>query len=65
MLNTGGSSSRRTSVVCCKAILSCFSECCLLGSCLQQVVVNLNTAGDGIHFRRAGPRDKVLSLSLS
>jgi len=33
--------------------------------CVKQVVVNLNTAGDGIHFRRAGPRDKVISLSLS
>ncbi|CAK9233835.1 unnamed protein product [Sphagnum troendelagicum] len=25
----------------------------------KDVVVNLNTAGDGIHFRRAGPRDKI------
>lgn len=24
-----------------------------------QVVVNINAAGDGVHFRRAGPRDKV------
>lgn len=25
-----------------------------------QVVVNINAAGDGVHFRRAGPRDKVI-----
>jgi 6-phosphofructokinase 1 len=31
----------------------------------KDAVVNLSTAGDGIHFRRAGPRDKVLPLSLS
>lgn len=27
-----------------------------------QVVVNVNTPGDGIHFRRAGPRDQVPSF---
>lgn len=26
-----------------------------------QVVVNINGAGDGVHFRRAGPRDKVFT----
>uniref|UniRef100_A0A7I4B1S1 ATP-dependent 6-phosphofructokinase n=1 Tax=Physcomitrium patens TaxID=3218 RepID=A0A7I4B1S1_PHYPA len=25
----------------------------------KDVVVNINTAGDGVHFRRAGPRDKI------
>lgn len=30
-----------------------------------QVVVNINTAGDGVHFRRAGPRDKVLNIHYS
>lgn len=28
-----------------------------------QVVVNVNTSGHGVHFRRAGPRDKVPQLS--
>jgi hypothetical protein len=25
----------------------------------RQVVVNINTPGNGVHFRRAGPREKV------
>lgn len=26
----------------------------------RQVVVDINNTGHGVHFRRAGPRDKVL-----
>lgn len=33
--------------------------------CVWQVVVNVNKPSGGIYFRRAGPREKVLYLSLS
>lgn len=46
------------------SVLSNDSSACVC-VCVWQVVVNINKLSGGIYFRRAGPREKVLYLSLS